>query len=259
MSLDCHGLARSYNGKPAVTGLGFAMREGEALALIGPNGAGKTTALGILTTAIRPDAGSATVLGYDIRKEPARIRASLGVLFQDPTLDDCMTPRATLRFHAALHGLSREETRNRVGEALHWAALEEVADAPVGAFSGGMKRRLELVRAMMHRPQLLVLDEPTLGLDPQGRLDLWQRIHALRKTGMAVLMTTHVLTEVEGFDRVAIMDSGRLIALDTPEALKTIHGGSKEASLEDVFLHLTGRALRDTEINHKPTLIRRRA
>ena len=259
MILECDGLTRVFGGVTAIDGVGFSMGEGESVALIGPNGAGKSTTLGILTTALRPDAGWARVAGHDVMREPGAVRATLGVLFQDATLDDRMTPRELLAFHAALHGLSRHASDLAVGAALATTGLGEAAERRIRGFSGGMKRRLELARALLNRPRLLVLDEPTLGLDPQGRLDLWARVAALRAEGMAVLLTTHVLGEAESCDRMGILDHGRLVALDTPQALKQTHVGRDDASLDEVFLHLTGRALRDTGAPHRPTLVRRRA
>lgn len=257
--LDARGLGRRFGGREVVAGLSLSLQEGQSLALIGPNGAGKSTTLGMLTTALRPDAGTAQVGGFDVVRQARQVRGLLGVLFQEPALDERMTPRETLRLHAALHRVPRRDVAASVADALEAAGLVEAADRPVRGFSGGMKRRLELARALMHAPRLLVLDEPTLGLDPQGRLDLWGRIGALRARGMAVLMATHVLTEAESFDRVAILDRGRLVALDTPEALKRAHAGDPAASLEDVFLALTGRALRDEAHPLRPALVRRRA
>ena len=221
------------------------MLAGQSVALVGPNGAGKTTTLGMLTTAVRPDRGHASVCGFDVVADAANVRANLGILFQDPALDDRMTPKETLTLHAALYRLPRGESRAVVDEALSGVELGDVADRAIGGFSGGMKRRLELARALMHKPKLLILDEPTLGLDPQGRVDLWSRINALRAGGMAVLITTHVLTEAEAFDRVGIIDQGRLIAMDTPKALKREVPGGGKASLDDVFFRLTGKAMDD--------------
>ena len=257
--LEARGLGRRFGGREVVADISLTLDEGQALALIGPNGAGKSTTLGMLTTALRPDTGYATAGGFDVVRQARQVRGLLGVLFQEPALDDRMTPRETLRFHAALYGLPRREVPALVADALAGAGLGEVAYHPLRGFSGGMKRRLELARALMHAPRLLVLDEPTLGLDPQGRLDLWGRIGALRARGMAVLMTTHVLAEAESFDRVGILDRGRMVALDTPEALKRAHVGDPGASLEDVFLALTGRALRDAAQPLRPSLVRRRA
>lgn len=259
MILRAENLSRRFGGRDVVADIDLELAEGGSLALIGPNGAGKSTTLGMLTTALRPDAGRVLVGGLDALAEPRRARALLGVLFQEPALDDSMTPRETLRLHTALYRLPRRETAARVSDALDSAGLGDVADQKIRGFSGGMKRRLELARALVHGPRLLVLDEPTLGLDPQGRLDLWARIGALRSTGMAVLMTTHVLSEADSFDRVGIIDKGRLVALDSPDALKRRYAGCPEATLDEVFFNLTGRALRDTAQGFRPALVRRRA
>lgn len=257
--LEALGLSKRFNDTLAVTNVSLTLPAGESLALIGPNGAGKSTTLAMLTTAQRPDSGTARVDGHDVVHAARAARGVLGVLFQDPALDASMTARETLALHAALHGIPRRKTPQHVAQALHEAGLGDAADRSIRGFSGGMKRRLELARALMHGPRLLVLDEPTLGLDPQGRLDLWARINALRTGGMSVLMTTHVLDEADSFDRVGIMDGGRLVALDTPGALKNRFAGSVDATLEDVFFHLTGRALRDAGQPMRPTLIRRPA
>ena len=257
--LEALDLSRSYGGRRAVAGVSLTLHDGQSLALIGPNGAGKSTTLGMLTTAIRPDTGTVRVAGFDAERAARQARGILGVVFQDPALDARMTAADTLRLHAALHRLPRRDVGARVAEVLDWAGLSGVADRATADFSGGMKRRLELARALMHRPRLLVLDEPTLGLDPQGRLDLWARIGALKAQGMAVLMTTHVLSEADTFDRVGILDGGRLVALDTPEALKRAHAGDADATLDEVFFQITGRALRDTAQPLRPTLVRRRA
>lgn len=257
--LEASNLGRRFAGREVVSGFSLTLAEGDTVALIGPNGAGKSTTLGMLTTALRPDSGTVHIGGLDARRHPRRARAMLGVLFQEPALDDSMTPRETLHLHAALYGLPRREVPALIADALEGAGLSEAIDRKIRGFSGGMKRRLELARALMHAPRLLVLDEPTLGLDPQGRLDLWARIGALRASGMAVLMTTHVLSEADSFDRVGIIDKGRLLALDSPDALKRAHGGSADASLDDVFFALTGKALRDTAQPIRPALVRRRA
>jgi len=257
--LAAHGLTKCFGDVRAVSDVTLSLQAGQSLALIGPNGAGKSTLLGLLTTAISPDRGHAEVGGHDVVDARRGARGVLGVVFQDPALDPSMTPRETLALHAALHGIARRDTAGHVARALHAAGLDAVADASIAGFSGGMKRRLELARALMHGPRLLVLDEPTLGLDPQGRLDLWARITALRAGGMAVLMTTHVLSEAERFDLVGIMDGGRLVALGTPLAQRQRFAGSPLAGLEDVFFHLTGEALRDVHPPARPALVRRPA
>ena len=244
-AIACHALERRFGATTAVAGLDFTVECGEFFALLGPNGAGKSTTLHMLTTLLRPSTGSAEVMGLDIANNARAVRRRLGMVFQDPALDGRLTASENLEIHAALYGIPGRETKAAIAHALDWAALAEHARQPVRAFSGGMKRRLELCRALMHDPAVLFLDEPTLGLDPQGRLHLWERIAALRERGLTVLMTTHNLEEAEHCNRVGIIDHGKLIALGTPRELKQHTVQSEEASLEDVFLALTGRQLRD--------------
>ena len=245
LAIACQGLARSFGEVEAVIGVDLQVREGEFFALLGPNGAGKTTTLHMLTTLLRPSGGEARVLGFDPVREASAVRERIGMVFQEPALDERLSARENLGIHAALYGIPRAETKERIDRALNWAELKGASHRLVRTFSGGMKRRLELARALMHEPSLLFLDEPTLGLDPQGRRNLWEHIAALREEGLTVFMTTHHLQEAEACDRVAIIDRGRVVALDTPAALKAQVLGSSEGSLEDVFLELTGRELRD--------------
>jgi ABC-2 type transport system ATP-binding protein len=223
----------------------FTVERGEFFALLGPNGAGKTTTLHMLTTLIPPTSGRAEVMGFDVVKQAKRVRSTLGMVFQDPALDERLTAAENLEIHAVLYGVPRRERRASIASALEWAQLSQVGRRRVRTFSGGMKRRLELARALMHGPSVLFLDEPTLGLDPQGRRNLWERISALREQGMTVLMTTHNLPEAEACDRVGIIDHGKLVAIGTPAALIAEHAGYEGADLEDVFITLTGHQLRD--------------
>lgn len=244
-AIVCRGLTRRFGAFTAVDGLDLEVAAGEFFALLGPNGAGKSTTLHMLTTMLVPSAGRADVMGCDIVREARAVRLRLGMVFQEPALDGRLTAHENLVIHAALYGLPWRQTRQRVQRALEWAALGDKARQPVQSFSGGMKRRLELCRALMHEPDVLFLDEPTLGLDPQGRLHLWQRIDDLRERGLTVLMTTHNLEEAERCNRVGIIDHGQLIALGAPARLKQDVVGAADCSLEDVFLQLTGRQLRD--------------
>lgn len=225
--------------------MSFSVGPGEFFALLGPNGAGKTTLLHMLITLLAPTAGHAAVMGLDVVDEASAVRQTLGVVFQDPALDERLTARENLEIHAVLYGIARGDRRDGIEQALTWASLEEAGDRSVRTFSGGMKRRLELARAIMHAPRVLFLDEPTLGLDPQGRRHLWERIAALRADGMTVLMTTHNLPEAEACDRVGIIDRGKLIGIGPPDKLKAEHGGEGDATLEDVFIRMTGHQLRD--------------
>ncbi len=236
---------RRYGAETAVDGITFEVGRGEFFALLGPNGAGKSTTLHMLTTLLAPTSGRAEVMGHDVVKAAARVRTTLGMVFQNPALDDRLTARENLEIHAALYGLPRREMRGAIERGLAWASLAEVADRRVRSFSGGMKRRLELARALMHGPQVLFLDEPTIGLDPQGRRNLWEHVTRLREEGMTVLMTTHNLPEAEACDRVGIIDHGKVIAIGAPSDLIAAHADQGATNLEDVFLELTGRQLRD--------------
>jgi ABC-2 type transport system ATP-binding protein len=254
-AIEADRLVRRFGKVEAVSGVSFTVAKGEFFALLGPNGAGKTTTLQMLTTLLLPTSGSARIFGDDTVASPAEVRFGLGLVFQEPALDDRLTARENLEIHGALYRIPRGELRARVDEALEWGALGEVGGRTLRSFSGGMKRRLELARALMHRPKLLFLDEPTLGLDPQGRRHLWERIEQLRGQGLTVFMTTHYLQEAEACDRVGIIDGGELIALGTPAELRVTAGRGPEASLEDVFIELTGRALRDEEADPRARMI----
>ncbi len=244
-AIETAALGRRYGDVTAVDGVSFSVGPGEFFALLGPNGAGKTTLLHMLITLLAPTAGHAAVMGLDVVDEASAVRQTLGVVFQDPALDERLTARENLEIHAVLYGIARGDRRDGIEQALTWASLEEAGDRSVRTFSGGMKRRLELARAIMHAPRVLFLDEPTLGLDPQGRRHLWERIAALRADGMTVLMTTHNLPEAEACDRVGIIDRGKLIGIGPPDKLKAEHGGEGDATLEDVFIRMTGHQLRD--------------
>lgn len=243
--LACHHLSRRFGDLEAVSDLSFEVTEGEFFALLGPNGAGKSTTLHMLTTVLRPTSGTATVAGHDVVKEARAVRAAIGMVFQEPALDDRLSARENLAIHAALYRLPRARVKGAIDEALAWASLADAGSRIVRTFSGGMKRRLELSRALMHHPALLFLDEPTVGLDPQGRNHLWESLASLRERGLTVIMTTHTLAEAESCDRVGIIDGGKLIALGSPDALRSEAGLGDDVTLEDVFLTLTGRALRD--------------
>jgi ABC-2 type transport system ATP-binding protein len=207
-AIACTGLARRYGEVAAGAGVSFEVARGEPCALLGPNGAGKTTTVHILTTLTTPDAGSARVMGFEVVREAQDVRRSLGMVFQDPALDDRLTARENLEIHAVLYGIAKGDRRAKVAQALEWATLTDAADRRVRTLSGPMKRRVEFARALMHDPGVLFLDEPTLGLDPQGRRNLWNRIEALRQGGMTVMMTTHDLQQAASCDRVGIIDRG---------------------------------------------------
>jgi ABC-2 type transport system ATP-binding protein len=204
----------------AVDGLSFAVEQGEVFGLLGPNGAGKTTTVGVLTTRVRATSGEASVAGIDVLRDPVAARVHLAVVPQQVNLDRALTPRQNLVFHAAYHGVPATERRERAAEMLEQFGLADRADDKVDWYSGGMAQRLMIARALMHEPEVLFLDEPTTGLDPQSRLFLWDRVRAMRERGVTIVLTTHDMDEAATLsDRVGIVDRGRLLALDTPEAL----------------------------------------
>jgi ABC-2 type transport system ATP-binding protein len=200
---------------------------GEPFALLGPNGSGKTTLFRILATLVRPSAGQARVFGFPVNDRPDAVRSRIGVVFQSPALDDQLTVAENLRHHARLYGLTGRRRRQRVAEVLEGFGLAGRAGDRVGTLSGGLKRQADLARGLLHQPRLLVLDEPTAGLDPIARRDLWSHLEELRRsTQMTILITTHLMDEAERCHRVAILDHGRLVGLDTPAALRQEIGGT---------------------------------
>lgn len=223
-------LVKVYKGnpKPAVDGLGFGVRRGEVFGLLGPNGAGKTTTVGVLTTRVRPTSGTALVEGVDVVSDPRRARRMLAVVPQRNNLDRALNVRQNLLFHAAYHGVGRVERHRLADEILQRMGLEGHAKSLVDKLSGGQAQRLMIARALMHRPKVLFLDEPSTGLDPQARLFVHDRVAALHADGVTVVLTTHDMDEAQKLcDRVGIVDHGRLLALDTPaELTKTLPGST---------------------------------
>jgi ABC-2 type transport system ATP-binding protein len=210
----------------AVDQITFTVEEREIFALLGPNGAGKTTLIKILTTLLKPTSGMAKVAGFDVTKEKEKVRASIGIVFQEPALDRRLTGRENLDFHARMYGIKRGERERRVAELLKLVELEEKADIVVDKYSGGMNRRLELARGFIHHPKVLFLDEPTLGLDTQTRRRTWDYIKQLNeREGVTIVLTTHYLDEADYLcDRVGIIDRGKIIALDSPRKLVDLIG-----------------------------------
>ena len=206
----------------AVDGISFNVNEGEILGFLGPNGAGKTTTLNMLSTLLRPTSGTATVNGHDILTEPDAVRRSIGYVFQDTTLDIELTGRENLDFHGRLYGLDRNTRQQRIRELLELVQLTDRADDLVKTYSGGMKRRLEIARGLLHHPKVLFLDEPTLGLDPQTRRSIWEHILNLnREKNVTIILTTHYTEEADYLcKRILIIDFGKIVALDTPDSLK---------------------------------------
>lgn len=228
--------------KNAVDGVSFDVREGEFFALLGPNGAGKTTTISILTTTLSPTSGRVEVAGFDVQAHPAAVRERVGIIFQNPSLDQNLTAEENIRFHAVLYkmfafaptfGLMHEEYRKRVKELAEIVGLKDELFKPVRTFSGGMRRKLEIIRSLMHNPQVLFLDEPTVGLDPLSRKNLWDYLMEVRKqNGLTIFLTTHYLDEAEDVDRVCIINHGKIQFLDTPQALKATLAGTKHIRLD---------------------------
>jgi ABC-2 type transport system ATP-binding protein len=220
-------LTRAFNGLTAVDKLDITVESGEIFALLGPNGAGKTTTISMLCTILKPSSGTAKVNGFDIVKEAMQVRRSIGIVFQDPSIDDRLTGRENLFMHANLYGVPAGEQKNRIDGVLKLVELEDRADDLMRTYSGGMRRRLELARGLIHYPKVLFLDEPTIGLDPQTRDHVWKYIRELKEAhDITVVLTTHYMDEADRLsDRIAIMDYGKIIALDTAPNLKeTLEG-----------------------------------
>ncbi|HDM25637.1 MAG TPA: ATP-binding cassette domain-containing protein [Thermoplasmatales archaeon] len=220
--IETENLTRKFNGLVAVDNVNFEVEEGEIFGFLGPNGAGKTTTIKMLITLLRPTSGTAKVVGFDIIKERNRVRECIGVVFQEPALDTELTGKENLDFHARMYGLSRAEREKRIVDVLQLVDLTDKADVLVKNYSGGMKRRLEIARGLMHYPKVLFLDEPTLGLDTQTRNAIWSYIKRLNKEeGTTIFLTTHYMEEADYLsDRAAIIDHGKLLVVDKPEELK---------------------------------------
>ena len=219
-------LVKRYGEVEAVRGIDLDVQPGEIFGFLGPNGAGKSTTISILCTLVKLTSGTASVAGYDVTSDPGAVRSNIGLVFQDPSLDTNLTGRENLEFHAFLYGLPPALRRERIDHALEMVELTDRARSPVMQYSGGMKRRLEIARGILHYPRVLFLDEPTLGLDPQTRKRIWDYIHKLRRReGITIFMTTHYMDEAEFCDRIAIIDSGHIVALGTPAELKAQVGG----------------------------------
>jgi len=302
-AIEVDNLTKKFKDLVAVDRVSLTVSRGEIFGFLGPNGAGKTTIIKILATLLRPSSGQAVVNGYDVVRQAASVRRSIGMVFQDPSLDERLTAEENLLFHAVLYRVPRWEALKRAGELLELVGLSERRRDLVRTFSGGMRRRLEVARGLLHHPAVLFLDEPTLGLDPQTRSHIWEHIRLLhRELGTTVFLTTHYMEEAEVCGRIGIIDYGRIIALDTPAGLKRLVGGDvvtvkatdnkvlmdrvqerfglsgkpdgdfvyfetlqgesfipelaravpdirevrlRQPTLEDVFLKLTGRAIRD--------------
>ena len=224
-AVEVRGLTKQYGDLTAVKSVSFEVAQGEIFAFLGPNGAGKSTTIKMLCTLARPTGGSARVAGFDVVQDARRVRRHIGLVFQEQTLDDQLTAEENLRFHAVLYGVPSDQVNARITRVLQLVALSERRRDLVSTYSGGMARRLEIARGMLHTPRVLFLDEPTVGLDPQTRALIWDDIHRLRREeGITIFLTTHYMDEAENAQRIAIIDHGEIIALDTPDALKASVG-----------------------------------
>ncbi len=246
-AISVQGLFKRYGEVEAVRSVDFQVATGEVFGFLGPNGAGKTTTINMLCTLAKPTAGSATVAGHDVVRERDDVRRNIGLVFQDPTLDGYLTAAQNLKLHAELYGIESRLVAPRMRQVLEMVELWDRRDSTVASFSGGMRRRLEIARGLMHSPRVLFLDEPTIGLDPQTRRSIWSYIRELKqREEITIFMTTHYMDEAEWCDRIAIMDNGQIVALEAPEELKaqvgadrvTIHTDDDDAailSLRDRF------------------------
>ncbi len=228
MTITVEQLTRSFGEIQAVKGIDLQIERGETFGFLGPNGAGKSTTIKMLCTLLHPTSGRAWINGYDIEREALQVRQSIGIVFQDPTLDEYLTAEQNLYYHCMIYHTPRKTRAARIQDVLQLVGLDERRKDVVKTFSGGMKRRLEVARGLLHEPQTLFLDEPTVGLDPQTRRSVWEHVLRLReKTGLTIFMTTHYMEEAEYCDRIAIIDHGSIVAIDTPAALKRMVGQDK--------------------------------
>ncbi|WP_406659777.1 ATP-binding cassette domain-containing protein [Methanolobus sp. ZRKC3] len=250
-AIHTKGITKAYNELTAVDAIDLDIKKGELFGLLGPNGAGKTTLIGMLSTMLRPSSGNARVWGYDIRTDSTMVRKSIGVVFQDTTLDQKLTGRENLDLHGRLYGLPKKERQDRIREVLELVELSNWADETVQKYSGGMMRRLEIARGLMHHPNVLFLDEPTLGLDPQTRNHIWEYIKQLnQEKNITMVLTTHYMEEADQLcNRIAIIDHGKIVTMGTPHEMKSSLGGDMitlELSPEDDTSKLKNRYVEKT-------------
>jgi ABC-2 type transport system ATP-binding protein len=255
--IEVENLTKTFDGFTAVDHITFSVNKGEIFAFLGPNGAGKTTTIKMLTTLLRPTSGRISLNGSDPTKNQNAVRRSFGIVFQDPSLDDELTAYENMEYHGVLYGVSKEIRRERIEQLLKFVELWDRRNDLVKTSSGGMKRRLEVARGLIHHPEILFLDEPTLGLDPQTRNHIWNHIKNLNEEEkMTVFFTTHYMDEAERIaQRIAIIDHGKIIAQGTPGELKQ---QTKTTSLEDAFLALTGKIIREEEASNVDKMRMRR-
>lgn len=244
--IEVNQLSKRFGDFVAVDGVSFTVDKGEVFAFLGPNGAGKSTTIKMLTTLLHPSDGMLRINGFDPVESPDEVRRAFGIVFQDPSLDDELTAYENMEFHGVLYGVPLPLRRERIEELLKFVELWDRRKSLVKEFSGGMKRRLEIARGLLHHPKIIFLDEPTLGLDPQTRNHMWQYLRELnKKEGITIFFTTHYMEEADRIaDRIAIIDHGKIVAAGTPRDLKA---KTKTVNLEDAFLSLTGKTMREEE------------
>lgn len=255
--INVTNLTKQFNTLTAVDNISFSVSKGEIFAFLGPNGAGKTTTIKMVTTLLRPTSGKILLNGNDVLQNQKEARRSFGIVFQDPSLDDELTAYENMEFHSVLYKVPKDIRKIRIEQLLKFVELWDRRDDLVKNFSGGMKRRLEIARGLIHHPKILFLDEPTLGLDPQTRTHIWTYIKDLNeKEEMTIFFTTHYMDEAEKVaQKIAIIDHGRIITRGTPDELKE---STKTDSLEDAFLKLTGTPIRKEEVNSSDRMRLRR-
>ncbi|HWA52366.1 MAG TPA: ATP-binding cassette domain-containing protein [Patescibacteria group bacterium] len=243
-AIEVKNLVKKFDKFTAVDDISFDVKKGEIFAFLGPNGAGKSTTIKMLTTLLNPTSGVLKLNGMDVTKDQDKVRKSFGIVFQDPSLDDELTAFENMQFHAVLYGVSKNGLENKIKDLLSFVELWDRKNDLVKTFSGGMRRRLEIARGLLHHPEILFLDEPTLGLDPQTRNSMWNYVGKLNKSDkLTVFFTTHYMEEAEkNAQRIAIIDHGKIIAIGGADDLKK---KTKTKSLEDAFLKLTGNSIRE--------------
>ena len=250
--IQVKNLSKDFGNFRAVDNISFQVKAAEIFGFLGPNGAGKTTTINILCTLLMPTSGEVMVNGFNVVNFPDKVRRSIGIIFQDPSLDERLTARENLNFHGMIYHMPPKTRKERIREVLNMVGLYAKKDGIVRSFSGGMRRRLVIARGLMHRPKIMFLDEPTIGLDPQTRQYIWDYILNLSKEeGITMFLTTHYMDEAEICQRVAIIDYGKIIALNSPQQLKNEF---RLGSLNEVFLKLTSHDIREEEANVKKQL-----
>lgn len=254
--IEVRNLIKRFGEITAVDNISFTVEHGERFAFLGPNGAGKSTTIKMLTTLLQPTEGTILINGYDPVKNPADVRRSFGIVFQDPSLDDDLTAWENMEFHGVLYGVKQPSRRERIDELLKFVDLTERKNSLVKEFSGGMKRRLEIARGLLHHPKIIFLDEPTLGLDPQTRNHMWEYLEKLnRDEGVTVFFTTHYMDEADRVaQRIAVIDHGRIIATGSGAELKQ---QTNTRTLEEAFLALTGREIREEGAQNRMQTVHR--